>query len=51
MAETIYGLALILFIIFLPAGLYGGIRELLIRRTGDRAIGRFDGRRAQESVD
>ncbi|MBI2161276.1 MAG: branched-chain amino acid ABC transporter permease [Candidatus Rokubacteria bacterium] len=28
MAETIYGLALILIIIFLPAGLYGGLREL-----------------------
>ncbi len=33
MAETIYGLALILFIIFLPAGLYGGLKELAERRA------------------
>ncbi|MFQ5828916.1 MAG: branched-chain amino acid ABC transporter permease [Candidatus Methylomirabilia bacterium] len=32
MAETIYGLALILIIIFLPAGLYGGLRNLALRR-------------------
>jgi branched-chain amino acid transport system permease protein len=32
MAETIYGLLLILFIIFLPAGIYGTGRELLRRR-------------------
>jgi branched-chain amino acid transport system permease protein len=32
MAETIYGLLLILFIIFLPAGIYGSARELLRRR-------------------
>jgi branched-chain amino acid transport system permease protein len=32
MAETIYGLLLILFIIFLPAGIYGTVRELLRRR-------------------
>ena len=32
MAETIYGLLLILFIIFLPAGIYGSIRELFRRR-------------------
>jgi branched-chain amino acid transport system permease protein len=32
MAETIYGLALILIIIFLPAGLYGGLRELWLTR-------------------
>jgi branched-chain amino acid transport system permease protein len=31
-AETIYGLALILIIIFLPAGIYGGLRELVLRR-------------------
>jgi branched-chain amino acid transport system permease protein len=36
MADTIYGLALILIIIFLPAGLYGGLAEL-VRRRGDRA--------------
>ncbi|MFQ5521028.1 MAG: branched-chain amino acid ABC transporter permease, partial [Candidatus Methylomirabilia bacterium] len=29
MAETIYGLALILIIIFLPAGLYGGLKEFV----------------------
>jgi branched-chain amino acid transport system permease protein len=32
MAETIYGLLLVLFIIFLPAGIYGTVRELLQRR-------------------
>jgi branched-chain amino acid transport system permease protein len=32
MAETIYGLLLILFIIFLPAGIYGTVRQLLGRR-------------------
>lgn len=32
MAETIYGLTLILFIIFLPAGIYGSIRAALLRR-------------------
>jgi branched-chain amino acid transport system permease protein len=32
MAETIYGLVLMLFIIFLPAGIYGSIRDLLRRR-------------------
>jgi branched-chain amino acid transport system permease protein len=31
MAETIYGLLLVLFIIFLPAGIYGSARELLRR--------------------
>jgi branched-chain amino acid transport system permease protein len=34
MAETIYGLLLVLFIIFLPAGIYGSVRELLARRRG-----------------
>ena len=34
MAETIYGLLLILFIIFLPAGIYGSIRELFRRKRG-----------------
>ena len=33
MADTIYGLALILIIIFLPAGLYGGLKELVLRRA------------------
>jgi branched-chain amino acid transport system permease protein len=32
MAETIYGLLLILFIIFLPAGIYGTVRDVLQRR-------------------
>ena len=32
MAETIYGLLLVLFIVFLPAGIYGSARELLTRR-------------------
>jgi branched-chain amino acid transport system permease protein len=32
MAETIYGLLLVLFIIFLPAGIYGTVRQLLQRR-------------------
>jgi branched-chain amino acid transport system permease protein len=32
MAETIYGFLLIVFIIFLPAGIYGSVRELLRRR-------------------
>jgi branched-chain amino acid transport system permease protein len=32
MAETIYGLLLILFIIFLPAGIYGSLRDLATRR-------------------
>jgi branched-chain amino acid transport system permease protein len=33
MAETIYGLVLILIIIFLPSGIYGSIREAIRRRT------------------
>jgi branched-chain amino acid transport system permease protein len=28
MAETIYGLLLVLFIIFLPSGIYGSVRDL-----------------------
>jgi branched-chain amino acid transport system permease protein len=32
MAETIYGLALVIIIIFLPAGIYGTLRGLLGRR-------------------
>ena len=34
MAETIYGLMLILFIIFLPAGIYGSLADAWRRRTG-----------------
>jgi branched-chain amino acid transport system permease protein len=33
MAETIYGLLLMIFIIFLPAGIYGSLRDLLARRS------------------
>jgi branched-chain amino acid transport system permease protein len=32
MAETIYGLLLIVFIIFLPSGIYGSVRNVLVRR-------------------
>ena len=32
MAETIYGFLLIVFIIFLPSGIYGSVRDLLRRR-------------------
>ena len=32
MAETICGLLLVLFIIFLPAGIYGSLARLLARR-------------------
>ena len=32
MADTIYGLLLIVFIIFLPAGIYGSIRDAILRR-------------------
>jgi branched-chain amino acid transport system permease protein len=32
MAETIYGLVLVIFIIFLPSGIYGSLRGLLVRR-------------------
>jgi branched-chain amino acid transport system permease protein len=38
MAETIYGLLLILFIIFLPAGIYGSARELLRRKRAAPAV-------------
>ena len=38
MAETIYGLLLVLFIIFLPAGHLGSLARLLARRpAGARA--------------
>jgi len=33
MAETIYGLLLIVFIIFLPSGIYGSLREVVARLT------------------
>ncbi len=50
MADTIYGLVLILIIIFLPAGLYGGLAEIVQRRAapspsplprGGRGLGSF----------
>ncbi len=37
MAETIYGLVLILCIIFLPAGIYGSLREAVARVAARRA--------------
>jgi branched-chain amino acid transport system permease protein len=50
MAETLYGLVLIVLIIFLPAGLYGGLREVVLRRAAGRAERRYGERRAEESV-
>lgn len=38
MAETIYGLLLVLFIIFLPAGIYGSVRDRLRRRRPAPAV-------------
>jgi len=38
-AETIYGLLLIIFIIFLPAGIYGSVRDALFRRRPARSSG------------
>jgi branched-chain amino acid transport system permease protein len=38
MAETIYGLLLILFIIFLPAGIYGSLRHALRRRPAPGVV-------------
>ncbi len=40
MAETIYGLLLIVFIIFLPSGIYGSVRALLVRRPPQPAPAR-----------
>jgi branched-chain amino acid transport system permease protein len=40
MAETIYGLLLIVFIIFLPSGIYGSVRALLVRRPPEPAPAR-----------
>ncbi len=39
MAETIYGLVLIIFIIFLPAGIYGSLRNAVLRRVQARPSG------------
>jgi branched-chain amino acid transport system permease protein len=38
MAETIYGLLLVLFIIFLPSGIYGTVRDLLRRRPAPAPV-------------
>lgn len=40
MAETIYGLALVIFIIFLPAGIYGSLRGLFVRKRRAPAAAR-----------
>ena len=40
MGETIYGLLLIVFIIFLPSGIYGSVRDLLVRRRPEPAPAR-----------
>jgi branched-chain amino acid transport system permease protein len=40
MAETIYGFLLIVFIIFLPLGIYGSVRNLLRRRPALAAAAR-----------
>jgi branched-chain amino acid transport system permease protein len=39
MAETIYGLLLMLFIIFLPSGIYGSLRQLVVRRLAPARAG------------
>ena len=39
MAETIYGLVLMLCIIFLPSGIYGSLRDLLRRKARVRMTG------------
>lgn len=46
MAETLYGLVLIVLIIFLPAGLYGGLREVVLRRSARRPTRRYGERPA-----
>ncbi len=51
MAETIYGLVLVLFIIFLPAGIYGGLRELVLRRAAARPSAGYAARQAPGSVE
>ena len=40
MAETIYGLVLVVFIIFLPSGIYGSLRDMVVRRRPAPAAGR-----------
>ncbi len=39
MAETIYGLVLVIFIIFLPSGIWGSVRALFARRRQTPAFG------------
>jgi branched-chain amino acid transport system permease protein len=38
MAETIYGLLLVVFIIFLPAGIYGSLAQLVARRPAGAGV-------------
>jgi branched-chain amino acid transport system permease protein len=40
MAETIYGLLLIVIIIFLPSGIYGSLRDMFVRRRPEPAPAR-----------
>jgi branched-chain amino acid transport system permease protein len=39
MAETIYGLLLVIFIIFLPSGIYGSLRDVFRRRAAGTSAG------------
>lgn len=50
MAETLYGLVLIVLIIFLPAGLYGGLRDAVTRRAAGQGGRRYRERPAGETV-
>ena len=50
MAETLYGLVLIVLIIFLPAGLYGGLRNAALRRARGPAGRGYGPRPAGETV-
>jgi hypothetical protein len=50
MAETLYGLVLIVLIIFLPAGLYGGLRDAVAPRAAGRAGRQYGERAAEGSV-
>ena len=47
MADTLYGLVLVVLIIFLPAGLYGGLREVVLRRATRRPGRRYGERPAE----
>ncbi len=50
MADTLYGLVLVVLIIFLPAGLYGGLREVVLRRAARRPGRRYGERPAEGRV-